>query len=158
MWCPEPDSNRYAICAADFKSAVSTNFTIRALPHAIPARSLLRSLPRWYRTQPAHQEIHVICDNVSSHKTDAVQTFLAEHFNVSMHYTPTYLSWLNQVENWFAKIQRDVITRGVFTSTKDLDKKLMRYIRHYNKQAAPLKWKFAGPSRRIRCDSSGTVG
>ena len=60
-----------------------------------------------------------------------------------MHYTPTYSSWLNQVENWFARIQRDVITRGVFTSTKDLDKKLMRYIRQYNKQAAPLKWKYA---------------
>ena len=63
-----------------------------------------------------------------------------------MHYTPTYSSWLNQVENWFARIQRDVITRGVFTSTKDLDKKLMRYIRQYNKQAAPLKWKYADPS------------
>jgi hypothetical protein len=62
-----------------------------------------------------------------------------------MHYTPTYSSWLNQVENWFARIQRDVITRDVFTSTKDLDKKRMRYIRQYNKQAAPLKWKYADP-------------
>ncbi len=103
------------------------------------------------------QEIHVICDNVSSHKTPAVQTFLLDHPNVTMHYTPTYSSWLNQVENWFARIQRDVITRGVFTSTKDLDKKLMRYIRQYNKQAAPLKWKYADPKRRIRCDSSGSM-
>src|ERR1700720_2631740 len=68
------------------------------------------------------QEIHVICDNVSSHKTPAVQTFLLDHPNVTMHYTPTYSSWLNQVENWFARIQRDVITRGVFISTKDLAK------------------------------------
>ena len=103
------------------------------------------------------QEIHVICDNVSSHKTPAVQTFLLDHPNVTMHYTPTYSSWLNQVENWFARIQRDVITRGVFTSTKDLDKKLMRYIRQYNKQAAPLKWKYADPKRCIRCDSSGSM-
>jgi transposase len=103
------------------------------------------------------QEIHVICDNVSSHKTPAVQTFLLDHPNVTMHYTPTYSSWLNQVENWFARIQRDVITRGVFTSTKDLDKKLMRYIHQYNKQAAPLKWKYANPKRRIRCDSSGSM-
>ncbi|WP_079501220.1 IS630 family transposase [Paraburkholderia hospita] len=107
--------------------------------------------------QPAGKEIHVICDNVSSHKTDAVQTFLADHTNVSIHYTPTYSSWLNQVENWFARIQRDVITRGVFTSTKDLDKKLMRYIRQYNKQAAPLKWKYSDPTRRIRCNSSGSA-
>jgi transposase len=95
--------------------------------------------------------------SVSSHKTDAVQTFLADHTTVSIHYTPTYSSWLNQVENWFARIQRDVITRGVFTSTKDLDKKLMRYIRQYNKQAAPLKWKYSDPTRRIRCNSSGSM-
>ncbi len=76
--------------------------------------------------QPAAKEIHMICDNVSSHKTDVVQTFLANHTNVSMHYTPTYSSWLNQVENGFARIQRDVITRGIFNSIKDLDKKLMR--------------------------------
>jgi hypothetical protein len=43
---------------------------------------------------------------------------------VKAHYTPTYSSWLNQVDNWFARIQRDVITRGVFTSVKDLKKKL----------------------------------
>jgi hypothetical protein len=64
---------------------------------------------------------------------------------------------LNQVENWFARIQRDVITRGVFTSTTDLDKKLMRYIRQYNKQAAPLNWKYSDPTRRIRCNLSGST-
>ncbi len=51
-----------------------------------------------------------------------------------MHFTPTYSSWLNQVELWFAKIERDVIARGVFTSVPDLKRKLMRYIRQYNKQ------------------------
>jgi transposase/transposase-like protein len=100
--------------------------------------------------QASDQEIHVICDNVSSHKTGRVADFLAEHSNVHLHYTPTYSSWMNQVENWFSRIQRDVIARGVFTSTKDLDRKLMRYIRFYNKQAKPLKWTFADPSRRIR--------
>ena len=49
-----------------------------------------------------------------------------------MHFAPTYFSWLNQVELWFAKIQRDVIARGVFTSVQDLEKKLMRYIRLNN--------------------------
>ena len=107
--------------------------------------------------QPEGREIHVICDNVSSHKTAAVAAFLTEHPQVTMHFTPTYSSWLNQVENWFARIQRDVIARGVFTSTKDLEKKLMRYIRQYNKNARPLKWKYADPARRIRCNSSGSV-
>lgn len=108
-------------------------------------------------SQAEGKEIHVICDNVSSHKTPAVQAFLAEHVNVAMHYTPTYSSWLNQVENWFARIQRDIITRGVFTSIKDLDKKLMRYLREYNKDPKPLKWKYDNPRRHIRCNLSGSV-
>src|SRR6201998_951411 len=107
--------------------------------------------------QPRGKEIHLIADNLSPHKTKRMEQFLAAHPKVHLHYTPTYSSWLNQVENWFARIQRDVITRGVFTSTKDLDKKLMRYIRQYNKQAAPLKWKYSDPTRRIRCNSSGSV-
>src|SRR5262245_16367203 len=60
---------------------------------------------------------------------------LGRHF----HFTPTYSSWLNQVEVWFAKIERDVIARGIFTSVKDLSCKLMRYIRHYNQTATPLR-------------------
>jgi transposase len=100
-------------------------------------------------SQPERQEIHVICDNVSSHKTERVQDFLAEHRNVQMHFTPTYSSWLNQVENWFSRIQRHVISRGIFTSVRDLAKKLMRYIREHNKDPKPIKWKYDDPSRRI---------
>jgi len=107
-------------------------------------------------SQPEGKAIHVICDNVSAHKTDAVDDFLAEHANVAIHYTPTYSSWLNQVENWFSRIQRDVIARGVFSNVKDLDKKLMRYIRQYNKNPKPIKWKYDNPNRRIRCNSSGS--
>lgn len=99
--------------------------------------------------QPAGQEIHVIADNLSAHKTNRVTQFLQTHSTVHLHFTPTYSSWLNQVELWFAKIERDVIARGVFTSVKDLDKKLMRYIRHYNKAPKIVKWKYGDPSRRI---------
>ncbi len=73
--------------------------------------------------QPRGQETHVIADNLSSHKTEQVKTFLAEHPNVHLHFTPTYSSWLNQVELWFGRIERDVIGRGVFTSLADLNKK-----------------------------------
>ena len=108
-------------------------------------------------SQPGRREIHVICDNVSGHKTPLVQAFLLNHRRVHMHYTPTHSSWLNQVENWFARIQRDVIARGVFTSIKDLDKKLMRYIRQYNKDPKRLKWTYGDPNRRITSDSSDSV-
>jgi transposase len=108
-------------------------------------------------SQPRGREIHVICDNVSSHKTERVRAFLQAHPNVRMHYTPTYSSWLNQVENWFSRIQRNVIARGVFTSVKDLDKKIMRFIREYNKDARPIKWKYDDPSRRYKAVSSVSV-
>lgn len=99
--------------------------------------------------QPRHRDLHVILDNLAAHKTPHVETFLQAHPTVRLHFTPTYSSWLNQVELWFAKIERDVITRGIFTSRHDLKRKLMRYIRHYNQAAKPVKWKYADPRHRI---------
>ena len=99
---------------------------------------------------PPHQEIHVILDNLSAHKTTKVQDFLAEHPNVQLHFTPTYSSWLNQVEIWFGRIEREVIARGVFTSVRDLARKLMRYIRAYSKTARPFNWKYSDVHRRVR--------
>ena len=99
--------------------------------------------------QPRGKEIHVIADNLSAHKTGQVEDFLARHPSVHLHFTPTYSSWLNQVELWFAKIERDVIARGVFTSLADLRGKLMKYIRHYNKAPKTVKWRYFDPSRHI---------
>ena len=107
--------------------------------------------------QPCGKEIHVIADNLSAHKTKQVDEFLTTHRNVHLHFTPTYSSWLNQVELRFAKIERDVIARGVFTSVPDLKRKLMRYIRQYNKQPKPVKWKYFDPTRRITPESIVTV-
>jgi len=95
------------------------------------------------------QEIHVIADNLSAHKTATVATFLEAHPHVQLHFTPTYSSWLNQVEIWFSRIERKVIARGVFTSVKDLSRKLMRYIRAYSKTARPFRWKYANLHHRI---------
>jgi len=101
-------------------------------------------------TQSKRREIHVICDNLSAHKTQAVRDWLAAHPRVTMHYTPTYSSWLNQVELWFAKIERDCIARGIFTSTPDLRRKLMQYIRLHNKTCRPFRWTYRSPKHRIR--------
>src|ERR1700686_1981443 len=94
------------------------------------------------------REIHIVLDNLSAHKTQAVAEFLAEHPKVRFHFTPTYSSWLNQVELWFAKIERDVIARGVFTSVADLRRKLMKYIRAYANRARPIRWTYTDPNRR----------
>jgi DDE superfamily endonuclease len=95
------------------------------------------------------REIHIVLDNPSAHKTKAVE-FLEHNPRVRFHFTPTYSSWLNQVELWFAKIQRDVIDRGVFNSVADLARKLRRYICAYEKSARPFRWTYANPQRRIR--------
>ena len=98
---------------------------------------------------PAKQEIHIVLDNLSAHKTQAVQEFLEKNPRVKLHFTPTYSSWLNQVEIWFAKIERDVIARGVFSSVRDLSRKLMKYIRAYAKSAKPFRWTYSEARRRI---------
>jgi transposase len=107
--------------------------------------------------QPRGKEIHLIADNLSAHKTKRVEQFLVAHPRVHLHFTPTYSSWLNQVENWFARIERDVIARGIFTSVKDLARKLMRYIRHYNRAPKPIKWTYRDPSQRITINTNVTV-
>jgi transposase len=99
--------------------------------------------------QPRRQALHVILDNLSAHKTQHVEAFLEAHPQVRLHFTPTYSSWLNQVELWFAKIERDVIARGIFTSRQDLKRKLMRYIRTYNQSAKPVKWRYTDARHRI---------
>ncbi len=100
--------------------------------------------------QPRRREIHVIADNLAAHKTKLVQQFLEKHPRVRLHYTPTYSSWLNQIEIWFSKIERDVIARGIFSSKGDLARKLLRYIRHYNQDAIPIKWAYRDARHRIR--------
>ena len=107
-------------------------------------------------SQPVGREIHVILDNLSTHKTARVRAFLNDHPDVHLHFTPTYSSWLNQVEIWFSKIDRDVIARGVFTSTKDLARKLLRYIRAYNRHPKPIKWRYSTPTHRIQPASIST--
>jgi transposase len=85
-----------------------------------------------------------------------VEEFLEHHPSVHLHFTPTYSSWLNQVELWFAKIERDVIVRGVFTSVANLKRKLMGYIRQYSKAPRVVKWKYLDPCRHLSPQSAGT--
>ena len=91
----------------------------------------------------------MILDNLSTHRTTLVEGFLDEHPNVTLHFTPRYSSWLNQVELWFSKVQRDVLSRGIFTSTADLGRKLRRYIDAYAKRVKPFRWRYADPTRRF---------
>jgi hypothetical protein len=68
----------------------------------------------------------------------------------SSHFNPTYSSWLNQMDVWFSKIERDLIARRVFTSVADLRHKLMKYIEAYTNSARPIRWTYTDPKHRIR--------
>ena len=107
---------------------------------------------------PTDQLIHIILDNLSAHKTALVREFLTQNPRVRFHFTPTYSSWLNQVELWFARIEREVIARGIFTSVSDLARKLRRYINAYSANAPPFQGKYSDPSRRIRGNELSATG
>jgi transposase len=118
-----------------------------ATSHSSPI--FVRFLDQLVATQPKRREIHIIADNFAAHKTKTVLTWLAAHPHVHLHFTPTYSSWLNQIELWFAKIERDMIARGIFTSTADLRRKLMQYIRSHNKTCQPIQWSYSNTKHRI---------
>jgi transposase len=120
--------------------------------------TFVRFLDHLVATQPKRRAIHLIADNLAAHKTKLVTTWLAAHPRVTMHYTPTYSSWLNQVELWFAKIERDMIARGIFTSTADLRRKLMQYIRAHNKTCQPIQWSYSNIKHRIRAPRTSVTG
>jgi hypothetical protein len=108
-------------------------------------------------SQPTWRAIHVIADNLSTHKTQAMRAFLLNHPQVRLHFTPTYSSCLNQIELWFSKIERDLLARGIFTSVADLARKIRRYIDRYNKAPKPIRWAYRNPARRIGSNSASTV-
>jgi transposase len=126
--------------------------------HEFEEPSSLRSSRIWSRAKPPTREIHIILDNLSEHKTGRVQQFLADNPRVHLPFTPTYSSWLNQVENWFAKIERDVIARGIFTSVPDLRRTLMRFIRLHNHTPKPIKWTYTDTRNRFSATSSAGTG
>lgn len=89
---------------------------------------------------PARFAVHLIVDNYATHKHPRVQRWLAAHSRFQVHYTPTYASWLNQVEIWFHIITQKAIRRGTFRSVKDLVAKIEEFVRNYNAQARPFAW------------------
>src|SRR5439155_26358432 len=107
---------------------------------------------------PPRQQLHIILDNLSAHKTQAVREFLQQHPRVQFHFTPTYSSWLNQVEIWFAKIEREVIARGIFSSVPDVARKLRRYINAYSAHVRPIQWKYSNPSHRLPTNEFTATG
>ncbi len=101
--------------------------------------------------------IHVILDNLAVHKSPIVRAWQKQHPRVHFHFTPTYSSWLNQVEIGLGLITRDCIRRGIFRSAADLMHKIMNFIRLYNRNAQPFRWTYSNPRKRIRVSLSSVT-
>lgn len=89
---------------------------------------------------PEDLDIHLVVDNYATHKHTKVKRWLAARPRYQVHYTPTYASWLNQVEIWFNIITQKAIRRGTFRSVKDLVSKINQFVNHYNKETQPFVW------------------
>ena len=106
----------------------------------------LKKLDRTYR----NKKLHIIVDNLSVHKNKDVKEWVAKKRKIQLHFTPTYSSWLNQVEIWFNILTKDVIKGGVWQSSKQLADQLIEYIKTYNNtRAKPFQWNYTGDPLKI---------
>jgi transposase len=105
--------------------------------------SFLAFLKALYRKYPRRQ-LYVICDNLSTHKHKDVKEWAAKRRRLTILHTPTYASWLNQVEIFFNIFTREVVRGGVWSSKRELVEQIMYYIRCYNEDAVPFSWNYTG--------------
>jgi putative transposase len=89
---------------------------------------------------PKQLDVHLIVDNYATHKHARIRRWLAARPRFHVHYTPTYSSWLNQVEIWFNLITQRAIRRGTFRSVRDLVEKIETFVKHYNRRCHPFAW------------------
>ena len=89
---------------------------------------------------PADLDVHIIMDNLATHKTKAIRDWFARHPRWQAHYTPTSASWINQVERFFALLTEKQLRRGVHRSTKELEAAILRYMDTVNADPKPFRW------------------
>jgi len=89
---------------------------------------------------PDELDVHLICDNYGTHKTDQINTWLAAHPRFHLHFTPTGSSWINQVERWFGFLTDKLIRRGVHTSVPALETDIRNWITNWNNDPRPFNW------------------
>jgi len=92
------------------------------------------------RSVPAELDVHVIVDNSSTHKTPEIHRWLLRHPRFELHFTPTYSSWLNLVERWFAELTAKWLRRGTHRSTRELEHAIRTWIETWNENPKPFAW------------------
>src|ERR1700737_4446145 len=97
-------------------------------------------LDRIDKEVPAEFKVHLVLDNYGTHKTDLIKNWLLRHPRFQVHYTPTYSSWMNQVERWFSTFTEKQLRRGTHRSTRALEDAIRLYLAVYNEKPKPFVW------------------
>ncbi|MQB02546.1 MAG: IS630 family transposase, partial [Actinobacteria bacterium] len=119
---------------------IATGEVITALHRKHRAVEFKKFLAKIDREVPTDLEVHLICDNYSTHKTPAIQTWLDRHPRFHMHHTPTYSSWLNQVERWFGFLTDQMLRRASHRSVTALETDIRAWIEQWNNNPRPFLW------------------
>ena len=106
---------------------------------------------------PDNLDVHLVVDNYGTHRHARVKAWLARRPRFHVHYTPTYSSWLNQVERWFGLITQRAIRRGSFDSVPDLKRKINEFVKHYNQHPKPFMWTATADSILAKLERLGKV-
>ena len=89
---------------------------------------------------PEHLDVHLVCDNYGTHKSPTIKRWLERHPRFHMHHTPTYSSWINQVERWFAYLTYDLLQRSDHRSVHALESDIREWVKGWNKNPKPFIW------------------
>jgi transposase len=119
---------------------VATGQVIGSIHRRHRASEFKKFLTTLDKQVPAGLQVHLICDNYSTHKTPAIRTWLDAHPRFHMHFTPTYSSWLNQVERWFGLLTDTQLRRGVHKNLQALERDIRAWIAQWNENPKPFIW------------------
>jgi transposase len=106
---------------------------------------------------PKDLDVHLVVDNYGTHKHARVKAWLARRPRFHVHYTPTYSSWLNQVERWFGLITQRAIRRGSFSSVSDLRRQIERFVVQWNQHPKPFVWTATAESILAKVERLGKL-
>ena len=111
---------------------------IRRRHRAVEYKKFLTAIDK---AVPEELDVHIVCDNLSTHKTPAIKAWLARHPRFHVHFTPTGSSWINQVERWFSYLTTQLLQRGVYKNVQNLEKDIRDWIKIWNEDPRPFVWK-----------------
>lgn len=119
---------------------IATGTVITDLRKTHTSEDFVAFLNKVNRNVPTHLDIHVILDNLATHKTPRVQKWLLRHRRFHFHFTPTYGSWMNLVERWFSALTTKKLRRSAHTNVKELAADITAWVENWNNNPQPYTW------------------